>query len=323
MAKDLQFRRQVLKRSTVPGQVPTIPLTNDHTDGTWLVTDIYEGEFFLNIPDGILYTRVGSTILNLTAVSDESVVATMTVGGILIGSTVPVGTTLTNLIKLLIAPYIKPSFNSLVTTFSPVATYFEVGQIVDVVAADWNNVNDSEGHPSINMNLAGDGFNKAVTGHHSDSNPASTSQLLIEGLKTWTLTGKDKNAVAITPITYTKGWRFKYWFGATAAVDPISDPTATALVLALQQYQFLTSRGSTFICTADNNNISNYTWIAYKSSYGALTNILQDGSYSILGAFTLIGIFNITNAQGIVEAYRLYKSNAPGAFGIGAELEMS
>lgn len=54
--------RILLKRSTVSGEVPTIPGSSTHTDGTWIPTDIYEGEAFLNTADARLFTRAGSTI---------------------------------------------------------------------------------------------------------------------------------------------------------------------------------------------------------------------------------------------------------------------
>lgn len=54
--------RILLKRSTVAGEVPTIPGSSTHTDGTWIATDIYEGEAFLNVTDARLFTRAGSTI---------------------------------------------------------------------------------------------------------------------------------------------------------------------------------------------------------------------------------------------------------------------
>lgn len=54
--------RQVSKILTTPGAVPTVPASNDHTDGTWLSTDIYQGEFCLNTADNIIYTRIGSVI---------------------------------------------------------------------------------------------------------------------------------------------------------------------------------------------------------------------------------------------------------------------
>jgi len=54
--------RILLKRSTTAGEVPTVPGSSSHTDGTWIPTDIYEGEAFLNVTDARLFTRAGSTI---------------------------------------------------------------------------------------------------------------------------------------------------------------------------------------------------------------------------------------------------------------------
>ena len=54
-------RRQVIKRST---GVATIPVSADHRNGDWIVTDIYEGELMQNITTGLLYTRLGNDILD-------------------------------------------------------------------------------------------------------------------------------------------------------------------------------------------------------------------------------------------------------------------
>jgi hypothetical protein len=54
--------RILLKRSTTAGVIPTVPASNNHTDGTWVATDIYEGEAFLNTADARLFTRAGSAI---------------------------------------------------------------------------------------------------------------------------------------------------------------------------------------------------------------------------------------------------------------------
>lgn len=60
-----EFKRMILKVSDVEGAVATIPATSDHTDGSWLTTDIYVGELFLNTTDNILQTRTDSGIVTL------------------------------------------------------------------------------------------------------------------------------------------------------------------------------------------------------------------------------------------------------------------
>ena len=57
-----QDSRIKLKRSTVNSTVPTVPSSNDHTDGTWIATDIYKGELFYNQADNVLWTRGDSGI---------------------------------------------------------------------------------------------------------------------------------------------------------------------------------------------------------------------------------------------------------------------
>jgi len=52
-----QDSRIKIKRSTVPATVPTVPSSTDHTDGTWVATDIYKGELFFNQADGVLWSR--------------------------------------------------------------------------------------------------------------------------------------------------------------------------------------------------------------------------------------------------------------------------
>lgn len=53
----IQDSRIQLKYTTITGVVPTIPLTDDHTDGTWLPTDLYIGEVFLNAADNLGWWR--------------------------------------------------------------------------------------------------------------------------------------------------------------------------------------------------------------------------------------------------------------------------
>ena len=52
-----QDSRIKIKRSTITGTAPTVPSSNDHTDGTWIATDIYKGELFFNQADGVLWSR--------------------------------------------------------------------------------------------------------------------------------------------------------------------------------------------------------------------------------------------------------------------------
>jgi hypothetical protein len=67
-----QDSRILIKRSTTTGVVPTIPASNDHTDGTWIATDIYKGELFFNQADGIMFSRDDSGIVTVGGKSDSA-----------------------------------------------------------------------------------------------------------------------------------------------------------------------------------------------------------------------------------------------------------
>lgn len=49
-----EFRRIIIKRGE--GE-PTIPVSDDHQNGDWIDTDLYEGEFYEDILTGIVYYR--------------------------------------------------------------------------------------------------------------------------------------------------------------------------------------------------------------------------------------------------------------------------
>ena len=57
--------RRLIKGTDTGGVLPTIPASNDHTDGSWIVTDIYNREFFLNTADKILYVRCQNDLLRV------------------------------------------------------------------------------------------------------------------------------------------------------------------------------------------------------------------------------------------------------------------
>ena len=67
MSINTQKSRERIKRSTLTGVVPTVPVSSDFTDGTWLNTDIRAGEFFYNIPDEKLWIGTNTVPLELTS----------------------------------------------------------------------------------------------------------------------------------------------------------------------------------------------------------------------------------------------------------------
>ena len=81
-----QDSRIKIKRTTVTTTVPTVPSSNDHTDGTWVATDIYKGELFYNQADGVLWSRDDNGVSCLGG----SVKVTLTKAQILALNTTPI-----------------------------------------------------------------------------------------------------------------------------------------------------------------------------------------------------------------------------------------
>lgn len=68
-----KYARMIIKQGS---GIPTVPASPDHRDGSWLNTDVYEGEQYLDTDTGIVYTRNGSDIVPVSS------------GGIILGRAV-------------------------------------------------------------------------------------------------------------------------------------------------------------------------------------------------------------------------------------------
>jgi len=65
MAKIEQFSRLINHRVTTAGQLFTIPTSNDHTDETWLSSDLYIGEIGINVTDDKIFMRTNNGIVQI------------------------------------------------------------------------------------------------------------------------------------------------------------------------------------------------------------------------------------------------------------------
>lgn len=66
MAKIEQFSRIINHAISTSGAVFTVPTSNDHTDETWLATDLYVGEFGVNVTDDKVFVRTSNGIVPLS-----------------------------------------------------------------------------------------------------------------------------------------------------------------------------------------------------------------------------------------------------------------
>lgn len=260
---------------------------------------------------------------SIASVLSSELTATRTVGGVSSGDVYPNGTSFSQILRDILAPYNPPSFTGLTVSLTPTSSYYEVGEAVTVGDATFSYSNDSEGNPPQNMYLSGSGFNKAVTTSPVTHDPASVQNNTATST-TWTLSGEDKDGNPISNRNFSKTWRYRYYFGAssTELTAGSTDAAAEAVIESLQQSALLSSRSTTWTAGSHNNTAGNYTYIAYKQSFGDITTIIQNGALPVLGAFTKLGDFTTTNAYGVTVVYRLYKSNADNAFSNGTTLNV-
>ena len=80
MSKIEQFSRLLHHRITVGGQVFTVPTSNDHTDDTWLNTDLYIGEIGINVTSNTAYMRTNNGIIQLATGTSSSGSTSSTAG---------------------------------------------------------------------------------------------------------------------------------------------------------------------------------------------------------------------------------------------------
>ena len=109
--------------------------------------------------------------------------------------------------------------------------------------------------------------------------------------------------------------KFNRFFGYSAETSLTS-----AQILALASQNLATSKVATY--TGVTAGAGLYTYYVYRASYGDLNNVIMDNAAPILGAFTKLTDVSVTNQYGVVETYRVYRSNATQAF-TGNELDFS
>lgn len=72
MAKITAFSRIQHHGVSDPLSGATIPISNDHTDGSWAITDIYDRELMINTTSGKFQYRAGNSIYTLTPTSGNT-----------------------------------------------------------------------------------------------------------------------------------------------------------------------------------------------------------------------------------------------------------
>jgi len=72
MAKIEQYSRIINHAISTSGLAFTVPSSNDHTDETWLATDLYIAEFGVNVTDDTVYVRTNNGIVKLATATSST-----------------------------------------------------------------------------------------------------------------------------------------------------------------------------------------------------------------------------------------------------------
>jgi hypothetical protein len=91
-----------------------------------------------------------------------------------------------------------------------------------------------------------------------------------------------------------------------------ADTITIAQLEAFGNISLTNSKARTF--TGVTASATDYTYYVYAASAGDLANVILDGTTPILGAFTKLTDLTGTNLNGASVTYRVYRSNAKGAF---------
>ena len=79
MSRITSYARQQNHGVSDPTSGETLPISNDHTDGSWTITDIYDREIMINTGNGNLQYRAGADIYTVqaspTSVATKTVIA--------------------------------------------------------------------------------------------------------------------------------------------------------------------------------------------------------------------------------------------------------
>lgn len=273
------------------------------TNGTELLNALLTRNFFKKGGGGVLGGELSETIT-----------ATLNLGGISIGNSFEKNTKIDSVLKSLISPYVAPAFTSfsIIKTNNPASAV--IGESVEIQQAAFNyNLGSDRDNPT-NVRINGEVFNLDVANGVKTHvlNPFQSISKTIPTTVTWTLVGFDKNNNAIASRTSTFTWFHQFLFGASSL--EIDNGNFQALLTALSQKKKVNSNSSSFTCASENEDVNNYTYLAFADAYNDLSSIIFNGSAPILGAFTKIGVFNWVNAFGVTIPTKVYRSNSKGAF---------
>jgi hypothetical protein len=288
----------------------------------------------------------GSGLVDIKATEtdlQQTLLTNQTVGGLNSGTTLTVGDSIESILRQILIAYIPPTFGSLLMRIggSNISTSArDAGNSFTADTASFSATADNpDGIYPLSSSLTGSGADVGTITHYFGDDVLSSSNALSIGGSytinvatpatagssvTFRVRGQRSDTGAfISDTVRSYSFRWRNYLCASSTI--ISDNTTAQAVInaGVVQSTLDTNRAWTATCSSANNTAGNYTYIIYPSGYGDLSGIIQDGATPVLDAFTKVGDFTISNAYGSSRTFRVYKSNADGAFSAGKILTIS
>jgi hypothetical protein len=273
-----------------------------------------------------------NTLLNQTLTSNQNV------GGISSGDTFIAGSSIEALLRDLLISYIEPTISNLTirlgnTTIS--TSTRDVGDGFTCNSCSFSATVDSpDGNYPVSASITSSGADAGTSQFYLSNTTSNTNAFPFGSIATinkassagsvlFTLNTKSQTTVDTQSTNTSFAFYWRNYLAASSTVI-IDNSTAQTVVTSWTVTSTLTtSKSWTATCNANNANGSNYTYIIYPASYGDLSNVIQNGSLPVLGAFTKTGDFTVANSFGSSNSFRVYQSNQPGAFAAGTTLTIS
>ena len=314
----------------------SVPLNLDALAGADSTVNLTEGT-------NVTLTQTSATEITIDAAGAnlvQELTSNQNVGGITDGEVFSAGSTIEALLRDMLITYQEPNLSSLTVRLSTSTISNADRDVGDSFTCDNSTFNATVDNPngnypenSILQITNADGGTINITGPttlvasntitYSSTetiNRATTNGTVIFKVTTESQTTSDTQTIS---RNYPFKWRNYLLATSVDLITPVTLQTALDDAAVVIQEPFDTNRSWTATATAANNTGTNYTYIVYPSSYGDLSNIIQDGSLPVLTAFTKLTDQSANNNQGSSQTWRIYKSNAPGAFALGTTLAIT
>lgn len=315
-----------------------------------------DGTTIINAATGINFTGSGVTVTDAgggiakieisgggggggSADLTQTLTSNQNVGGIVSGDVFNAGSSIEALLRTMLITYIEPTVSNL--------NVQNGGSQVSYATRDVNNsftcdsvtfsagVDSPNGDFPENSTLAVTGnlptslnFNETGPTNVIASNTISFTSKTINcatdnGTVQFRVNTESRNTADTQSTTRNISFQWRNYLAASATVIANGTDLQNVLDNDVAVSALDSNKAWNPTCTAANNDGTKFTYIIYRASYGALSSVIQDGATPVLGAFTELSQQSATNSYGATLTWRIYKSNAPGAFASGTVLTIT